>query len=176
MPRFIRMSSAAWPIMLSMLLRFVRVATLMVSTTVGTISGQAGAKVPWAVSVDPLRSPAGPNSAQPQLSAAAQGPLLSWIEREGQKTTLRFAERTATGWSAARDVSSGTDWFVNWADVPSVVRLASGELVAHWLQKSKSDSYAYDVRLSYSKDDGRTWPLHLCRIRTAPRPSTASHR
>jgi hypothetical protein len=27
----------------------------------------------------------------------------------------------------------------------------------HWLQKSGSDTYAYDVRLSYSKDDGRTW-------------------
>lgn len=46
---------------------------------------------------------------------------------------------------------------MNWADVPSVVRLASGELVAHWLQKSGSDTYAYDVRLSYSQDDGRTW-------------------
>ena len=143
--------------MLSMLLRLVRVATLMVSATVGTVREQAGATVPWAVSIDPVRSPAGPNSAQPQLSASAQGQLLSWVEREGQKATLRFAERTATGWSAARDVSSGTDWFVNWADVPSVVRLASGDLVAHWLQKSGSDTYAYDVRLSYSKDDGRTW-------------------
>jgi hypothetical protein len=108
--------------MLSMLLRFVRVATLIVFTTVGTVSGQAGAKVPWAVSIDPVRSPAGPNSAQPQLSASTQGQLLSWVERDGQKATLRFAERTATGWSAPRDVSSGTDWFVNWADVPSVVR------------------------------------------------------
>jgi hypothetical protein len=140
-----------------MLLRFVRVATLMLSATVGTVSGQAGAKVPWAVSIDPLHSPAGPNSAQPQLSASAKGQLLSWVEREGEKATLRFAERTATGWSAPRDVSSGTDWFVNWADVPSVMRLASGQLVAHWLQKSGSDTYAYDVRLSYSKDDGRSW-------------------
>lgn len=46
---------------------------------------------------------------------------------------------------------------MNWADVPSVVRLASGELVAHWLQKSGPDTYAYDVRLSHSKDEGRTW-------------------
>ena len=37
------------------------------------------------------------------------------------------------------------------------MRLASGELVAHWLQKSGVDTYAYDVRLSYSKDDGKTW-------------------
>jgi hypothetical protein len=41
--------------------------------------------------------------------------------------------------------------------VPSVVRLESGALVAHWLQKSGSGTYAYDVRLAYSTDDGRTW-------------------
>ena len=104
-----------------------------------------------------MPSPAGPNSGQPQLSSSARGLLLSWIERDGQKATLRFAERTAVGWSAARDVASGRDWFVNWADVPSVLRLASGELVAHWLQKSGPDTYAYDVRLSYSTDDGKTW-------------------
>jgi hypothetical protein len=37
------------------------------------------------------------------------------------------------------------------------VRLADGALAAHWLQKSGSDTYAYDVRLSYSNDDGKTW-------------------
>jgi len=83
--------------------------------------------------------------------------LLSWIERSGSTATLKFAERTASGWTAARVVASGSDWFVNWADVPSVMRLSDGTLAAHWLQKSGPNTYAYDVRLSYSKDDGRTW-------------------
>ena len=65
--------------------------------------------------------------------------------------------RPSSGWTPARTVASGSDWFVNWADVPSVVRLANGTIVGHWLQKSGSDTYAYDVRLSYSKDDGKTW-------------------
>lgn len=56
-----------------------------------------------------------------------------------------------------RTVAEGTDWFVNWADVPSVIRLANGTIVGHWLQKSASDTYAYDVRLAYSQDDGKTW-------------------
>lgn len=43
------------------------------------------------------------------------------------------------------------------ADVPSVVRLADGSLAAHWLQKSGPDTYAYDVWLSYSNDNGKTW-------------------
>jgi hypothetical protein len=111
----------------------------------------------FAIAPQALASPATGSSAQPQLSVSSRGVLLSWIERAGDLATLKFAERTATGWTDARIVASGRDWFVNWADVPSVMRLPSGTLVAHWLQKSGADTYAYDVRLSYSKDEGKTW-------------------
>lgn len=119
-----------------------------------------GAGAPFASAplvVTPLPSPAGADSAQPQLSTSDRGVLLSWIEKTGSRATLKFAARTSSGWTEARAVASGDDWFVNWADVPSVVRLADGSLAAHWLQKSGPDTYAYDVRLSYSKDEGKTW-------------------
>lgn len=111
----------------------------------------------WQLSPESLHSPASVNSAQPQLSVSDRGVLLSWIERAGDLATLKFAERTASGWSEPRTIASGRDWFVNWADVPSALRLPSGVVVAHWLQKSGPDTYAYDVRLSYSRDDGKTW-------------------
>jgi hypothetical protein len=145
------------PMMRSMLQRLPAVAVVMSLVVLAAVSAQEGVPKPWSPAIEPLASPAGPNSGQPQLSSFGRALLLSWIERDGQKATLRVAERTTAGWSAPRDVASGNDWFVNWADVPSVVRLASGELVAHWLQKNGSDTYAYDVRLSYSKDDGKTW-------------------
>jgi hypothetical protein len=104
-----------------------------------------------------IPSPASSNSAQPQLTVSPRGVLMSWIERTGDLATLKFAERTKDGWSAARTVASGRDWFVNWADVPSVLRLADGSVYGHWLQKSGSDTYAYDVRLTRSTDDGKTW-------------------
>lgn len=104
-----------------------------------------------------LPSPAGAGSAQPQLTVSGRGVLLSWIERAGDLATLKFSERTGHGWTPARTVASGRDWFVNWADVPSVLRLADDSLYAHWLQKSGPDTYAYDVRLARSTDDGRTW-------------------
>jgi hypothetical protein len=107
--------------------------------------------------IERLASPAAANSAQPQLSTSSRGVLLSWIERKEDSATLKFSERTRAGWSDVRTVAAGSDWFVNWADVPSVVRLADGSLAAHWLQKSGPDTYAYDVRLAYSKDDGQTW-------------------
>lgn len=118
---------------------------------------QPQARAPWPLRVEALVTPAAADSAQPQLSESSRGVLLSWVEKTGDRATLKFAERAADGWSAPRTVASGTDWFVNWADVPSVVRLADGTLAAHWLQKSGADTYAYDVRLSYSRDDGKTW-------------------
>ena len=113
--------------------------------------------VRWTPTVTSLTSPAAANSAQPQLSVQGTHAVLSWIERSGDAAALRFSERNAAGWSDARTVASGTNWFVNWADVPSVVRLDNGQLAAHWLQKSAGSTYAYDVRLAFSKDEGRTW-------------------
>ncbi len=111
----------------------------------------------WSLGVRPLTSPASPDSAQPQLSAQGNRVVLSWIERSGDTASLRFSERTDAGWTEARTVASGTDWFLNWADVPSVIPLQHGSLAAHWLQKSAASTYAYDVRLAFSKDEGRTW-------------------
>ena len=109
------------------------------------------------VSPQPLANPAAPGSAQPRLTVSPRGVLLSWIERSGGTATLKFAERTRQGWTEARTVASGNNWFVNWADVPSVIRLADGSIYGHWLQMSGPGTYAYDVRLARSTDDGRTF-------------------
>jgi hypothetical protein len=109
------------------------------------------------LTVTPITTPAGPASAQPHLSVSPRGVLLSWIERTGSTAALKFSELAGGRWSEARTIASGDNWFVNWADVPSALRLPNGTIVAHWLQKSAASTYAYDVRLSYSTDDGRTW-------------------
>jgi len=124
---------------------------------VGAHQGAPGAPRVWTPTVAALPSPAGPTSAQPQMTVSPRGILLSWVERTGASATLKFAERTPTGWTPPQTAAAGDDWFVNWADVPSVLRLDNGTLAAHWLQKSGKDTYAYDVRLAYSNDDGRTW-------------------
>jgi hypothetical protein len=131
-----------------------RLITVLLFTAAAAI---ASAQQPWSLDVKPLDAPAAAGSAQPQLSVSTRGVILSWIERKGQEAVFKFAERTDGAWSEPRTIASGSDWFVNWADVPSVVRLDDGTLVAHWLQKSGPDTYAYDVRLSYSTDDGKTW-------------------
>ncbi len=134
---------------------FAVTSLIAMAPATGTIA--ASAQGTAAIAPQAIPSPATGSSAQPQLSVSSRGVLLSWIERTGDLATLKFSERTASGWTDARTVASGRDWFVNWADVPSVMRLPSGTLVGHWLQKSGADTYAYDVRLSYSTDDGKTW-------------------
>jgi hypothetical protein len=94
-----------------------------------------------------LPSPAGPGSLAPNLFVSADGRVyLSWIERlDETRRALRFSVR------------EGDAWFVNWADFPSLVALPDGTLAAHWLVKSGSGTYAYDVNIARSGDGGRTW-------------------
>jgi len=83
--------------------------------------------------------------------------ILSWLEVAGDRATLKFAERTATDWSDPKVVYTSEDFFVNSFDVPSVRALADGTLAAHWLEKNGPDPDASQVRLTWSKDQGRTW-------------------
>ena len=119
------------------------------------------ASAQWLGAIQPVTSPAAPrDSAQPQITVQGERAVLSWIEREGTRATLKFAEWSApasSGWSDAKTVAAGDDFFVNWADVPSVRALGDGSLAAHWLQKSGAGTYAYDVKLAFSKDGGRSW-------------------
>jgi hypothetical protein len=117
----------------------------------------AGTSPSWSITVQPLLPPASGNSVAPQLTTSGTGPILSWIERAGERSTLKYVERAPEGWSAPHTVVSGANWFVSWADVPSVLRLSSGTVVANWFVTTREEIEAYDLLLSYSKDDGRTW-------------------
>ena len=104
-------------------------------------------------------SPATGDSREPELSATADGRLiLSWVEKlDAKRYALRMAVRDQTGWSETRTVAEGDNWFINWADFPSVAGLQDGSLAAHWLVKSGSATYAYDVNIALSNDGGKTW-------------------
>ena len=91
------------------------------------------------------------------MAVSDRGVLLSWIERVGTTTSLKFAEQTASGWTAPMTAASGPDWFLSYADVPSVMRMTDGTLVAQWLEATDAFIDAYNLQLSYSKDDGETW-------------------
>ncbi len=106
-----------------------------------------------------INSPAGPRSSVPNFARGDDGKVyLSWIEtNKAGDPTLRFSVWRGDGWSRARTIAKGRDWFVNWADFPSMAVLADGTLAAHWLAKSGADTYAYDVNIVLSRDGGKSW-------------------
>ena len=106
-----------------------------------------------------IDTPAAPGSGEPNLYTASDGRVfLTWIEPADPKGhRLRFAIRNKDVWSEPRTIAEGTNWFVNWADFPSIIVLKNGTLVAHWLVKSGTDGHAYDVNISSSIDGGKTW-------------------
>ena len=107
----------------------------------------------------PMQIEAGPGSSLPRLSAGADNALwLSWVEGLGEQNyRLRFARLLDQGWSAPATVVEGSDWFVNWADFPSVVPISAKLAAAHWLTKRPGGTYAYDVAITLSTDDGKSW-------------------
>ena len=117
-------------------------------------------------------APSTGDSREPDLTATPDGRIvLSWVEKlDAKRYALRTAVRDQKGWSAALTVAEGDNWFINWADFPSVIGLNDGSLAAHWLVKSGKGTYAYDVNIAMSRDNGKTWtkPLvpHLDKTQT----------
>jgi hypothetical protein len=120
----------------------------------------AGAPAPVA-RLDP---PAKPGSMAPNLSLDGDAVLLSWLEPPHPRVkpqdgnyALRLSRFMDGRWSPPVTIASGTDFFANWADFPSVTAARGGQMLAHWAAKSAGEKYAYDVRLARSGDGGRTW-------------------
>lgn len=108
--------------------------------------------------VESLASPTRPGSAEPHLARGDDGTIvLSWLEPDGAGVALRHTALEDAGWRTPRTVARGDDWFVNWADFPSVVPIQGARWAAHWLVRQPAGGYAYDVAIAVSEDAGATW-------------------
>ena len=106
----------------------------------------------------PLSVPAGSNVVGPRFATGPDGDIvLSWMQREESGATLRFSTLQSQQWEPPVDVVTDPKMFVNWADLPSVTPLGQSHWVAHWLSKSADSTYAYDILLAQSADQGQSW-------------------
>lgn len=118
----------------------------------------SGPDAQWLEPPAELPAPAAAGSRFPHLARAGNGAVMSWLEpADGGGFALRYARLEAGRWSGPATVSAGVDWFINWADFPSVVPAQGGLWSAHWLQQKPGSVYSYDVRIASSTDGGRTW-------------------
>lgn len=118
----------------------------------------AGAGFAQKLTVEAADNPAAPGSLQPNWALAADGSaLLSWVEPAGNGAyTLRYAVRHGAAWSEARTIAAGRKLWRHPAEMPELVSLSDGTLLAHWVEKGKESSDAEDIYVSSSKD-GLHW-------------------
>ena len=110
--------------------------------------------------VRPFENVSGTGGRFPSLASTAEGTLLmSWLNPSGSEGSysLRFAEWSGGNWSEPATVFSGPDFFVNWADYPSIFQVNGDTLVTHWLNKRGPGTFEYDVYLSVSNNRGYSW-------------------
>jgi hypothetical protein len=105
-----------------------------------------------------LPSPADTASAQPYLFTDKNGSVfLSWIQKAEGTHLFKFAVLKNNDWSQPITITSGNNWFVNWADYPMIASDGYNNLIGHILQKSADGTFTYDVKLTASSDNGRSW-------------------
>lgn len=83
----------------------------------------------------------------PRLFASDENLYMSWVEREDSLAILKYSIFNTKNWSDPVEVTSGNDWFVNWADFPAIAA-NNGNILTNILQKSADGTYTYDVKLN----------------------------
>lgn len=100
------------------------------------------------------------HSGEPNLFLDHNGQVyLSWIEYLNDSTdALFYAQLMKDKWSSAQEISRSSNWFVNWADFPSLVKSSGSPsfFAAHYLEMSAKGTYDYDIKVSLSSD-GQHW-------------------
>jgi hypothetical protein len=106
----------------------------------------------------PTPNPSAPGSIQPNWAVAADGSvLISWVEpsKDGS-SSLRYAARKGQTWSEARTIASGRRFWRHPAEVPELLALPDGTLLAHWVENGKDSTDAEYIFVSTSRD-GTHW-------------------
>lgn len=116
---------------------------------------------PETLELHEIEFPGSSNSSLPSLSSSPDGLILSWVSKPSDSLAQFLSSRLeGEKWSAPRVITQGKDWFVNWADFPSIVE-NKGNLLGHILQKSSPATFSYDVRLQVLPKGKQDWKTGL---------------
>ena len=105
-----------------------------------------------------MESPLAVSGIGPNLAVSPNGTaVISYIAPTITGHSLQFHVVKDGVWGPAQTVATGENWFVNWADFPSVTPITDSMWAAHWLVRREAGGYAYDVHASVSEDAGHSW-------------------
>jgi hypothetical protein len=105
---------------------------------------------------DPLADPAAPAGTVAPVGASDARPTAA------KHHALRLSRWTGDAWSPPETIAQGANWFVNWADFPSLTVLPDRSMFAHWLTRAEgAGSYGYGIRIARRDPATAKWhPVH----------------
>ena len=114
--------------------------------------------------VHSISFPGATKSELPHLTTNHGNLMLSWATRLNDSTTqLNYSTLKDQKWDTPKTILTGTNWFVNWADYPSITE-NNGTLISHFLKKSSEETFSYDIKLNILPKGATDWetelPLH----------------
>ncbi len=111
-------------------------------------------------SLTDLPNPSPSGARFPTLHSDGSRVLMSWLQPVDSLTfSVAYSVFEDGAWSDAVTVATSDSFFVNWADVPSVVMSAGEPMAAHWLAKVPGGTYAYHVNMAMRQPDGAWKPV-----------------
>jgi len=104
-----------------------------------------------------IESPALLGSKQPFLFTNEGQLVMSWTQKINDSIhTLKFSTLNDGKWTLPIQIAKGDDWFVNWADFPAIA-VNKDNILTHFLRKSDPATFAYDIHLKISNNNGKNW-------------------
>ncbi|NBC64874.1 MAG: hypothetical protein GVY07_04300 [Bacteroidetes bacterium] len=106
-----------------------------------------------------LNNPAESGSQYPNLYRDSSGTItMSWLSGiEEDIYAIEYTMYDGDRWTDTETVGLSQDYFVNWADIPSVVSRNGEVVAAHWLKKIEGGPYAYNVNIVFPEEQARQW-------------------
>lgn len=106
-----------------------------------------------------MTSPADTGARYPYIQADETGKIfLSWIMSiEEDIFALQYSAYENEQWTRPATIKVDTNFFVNWADFPSVIGSGGEAMAAHWLQKVEGGPYAYHVQVAFPGEENLRW-------------------
>lgn len=96
------------------------------------------------------------NSSEPNLTKGPDGKIyMSWVEKSEEGASLSYATLDENQWTKQTKIANGENWFVNWADFPSLL-VTDSFYAAHFLAYTAEGKYSYGVNL-VSSESGSQW-------------------
>lgn len=106
-----------------------------------------------------IDNPAETGSRFPNLDQDENGVIyMSWLTSiEEEIFAFRYSRYGENGWEYPETIMLDTDFFVNWADFPSVTGTGGEAFAAHRLKKKEGGPYSYDVELLFKNRESGRW-------------------